>query len=329
VGALAPAWIERAHYDNRGTALIRSQQNYDATDGRNLDRLVDIVKKRHDGRVYAGLRGNWGAEYRVGSVPVHAWLADRGVDAIGYVFRTITSLSTDIEVAFDENNPAQYQMLNIRYVIVPSDRKPTVPAKLIASSGRHRLYEVPTSGYFQVVDRAASVSANRTNIEQATRGFRNSQLALQGIYPSVAFAGSPALQPTYGGTTPPAGPAGTVITQRNTLQDGVFGATVEARRQAVVLLKATYDPRWTVSVDGVRAKPEMMAPSLVGVEVSPGRHVVRFKYVPYSHYPVLLAIGALALLALVLIPRRDALRHRLESLRGSLRRPQLADGRDA
>src|SRR5919198_1075493 len=186
-----------------------------------------------------------------------------------------------------------------------SDRKPAVPAKLIGSAGSNRLYEVHTSGYFQVVDRAASVSANRTNIEPATRDFRNSQLALQGIYPSVAFPGEPALPPTYDGARPPPGPAGKVLAQSNTLQDGVFDATVEARRPAVVVLKATYDPRWTVTVDGQRAKPEMMAPSLVGVEVPPGRHVIRFRYAPYSHYPVLLAIGALTLLALVLVPRRQ------------------------
>jgi hypothetical protein len=182
-----------------------------------------------------------------------------------------------------------------------------VPAKLIASAGPNRLYEVSTSGYFQVVDRGASVSANRTNIELATRDFRNSQLALQGIYPSVTFSGAQALPPTYEGSAPPPGPAGKVLTQTNTLQDGVFDATVNARRRAVVLLKATYDPRWTVTVDGRRAKPEMMAPSLVGVEVGPGRHVVRFRYATYSHYPVLLGIGGLALLALLLIPRRDAL----------------------
>jgi hypothetical protein len=322
IAVLAPAWLERAHYDHRGTALIRSQQGYDAGDGRNIDRLIDIVKRRGDGRTYAGLRANWGAQYRVGSVPVQAWLADRGVDALGLVFRTITSLSTDIEVAFDENNPAQYQMLNIRYVIVPSDRKPTVPAKLIARAGVHRLYEVRTSGYFQVVDRAGSISANRTDIEQATRDFRNSHLALQGIYPSVAFPGEPMLPPTFQSTTPPAGPAGTVTAQSNTLQNGVFDATVVARRRAVVLLKATYDPRWTVTVDGRPAKPEMMAPSLVGVEVGPGRHVVRFKYVPYRHYPVLLAIGALTLLALGLFPCRDRVRRRLSGLRASVRRPR-------
>ena len=327
VVVLAPAWTERANYDERGVDLIRSQQGYDASDGRDLDRLIDIVQSRHDGRVYAGLRANWGEQYRVGSVPVQAWLADRGVDAIGLVFRTITSLSTDIEVAFDENNPAQYQMLNIRYVIVPSDRKPTVPAKLIASSGRHRLYEVQTSGYFQVVDRAPSVFADRTTVEQASKDFRQSNLASRGIYPGVAFAGAPALPPTFSGAKPPPGRAGKVITQSNTLQDGVFGATVEARRPAVVLLKATYDPRWTVTVDGLAGKPTMMAPSLVGVEVPTGRHVVRFRYKPYAGYPLLLALGALALLALVLVPHRAAVRRRLQSIRGRGRKPQVATAR--
>ena len=71
-----------------------------------------------------------------------------------------------------------------------------------------------------------------------------------------------------------------------------------------MLLKATYDPRWTVTVDKVRATPEMMAPSLVGVEVPPGTHVVEFRYAPYGGYPVLLSVGALGVLALVFLPRR-------------------------
>ena len=59
---------------------------------------------------------------------------------------------------------------------------------------------------------------------------------------------------------------------------------------------------------------------LVGVEVSPGRHIVRFKYSSYSHYPVLLAIGALTLLGLALYPRRTRARALLE--RRSRRRPR-------
>ena len=60
VGVLAPAWTERASYDQRGATLIRAQQAADATDGRDLDRLVAIAKARGGGRVYAGLRSNWG-----------------------------------------------------------------------------------------------------------------------------------------------------------------------------------------------------------------------------------------------------------------------------
>jgi hypothetical protein len=244
----------------------------------------------------------------VGDVPVHAWLADRDVDAIGFVFRTITSLSTDIEVAFDETNPAQYQMLNIRYLILPVDRQPPVPAKLLASSGRHRLWEVQTTGYLQVVDRSAPIAADRTNLEAATHVWRTSNLASKGIYPGIAFAGAQGPLPTFTGTKPPPGPPGRVLTQTNTLQDGVFTAAVQMNRPAVVLLKATYDPRWTATVDGRSAAPTMMAPSLVGVDVPIGIHEVIFRYKAYDQYPLLLVIGALTLAGLAIVPRRGTFR---------------------
>ena len=64
-------------------------------------------------------------------------------------------------------------------------------------------------------------------------------------------------------------------------------------------------------MDGLPDKATMMAPSLVGVEVPAGRHEVRFRYKPYGHYPLLLVIGALTLIALVLVPHRAALSRRL------------------
>lgn len=311
---LAPAWTERIDYHQFGAKVIGVQQAADATDGRDLDRLVAIVKERGDGRAYAGLRANWGKAYAVDYVTAYAWLADRKVDAIGFTFRTISSLSTDVEAAFDETNPAQYEMFNVRYLILPADRKPSVPAKLIGSSGRHRLWEAPTTGYIQVVDRARAIAADRTNVEQATKGFRQSNLASRGIYPGVAFAGGAAPAPTFAGATPPAGPPGRIVTQGATLQDGVFSGTVDANRPAVVLLKATYDRRWTATVDGLPSKPVMMAPSLVGVQVPAGRHVITFRYEPYDRYPLLLTVGGLTLLGLALVPRRAALRSRLARL---------------
>jgi hypothetical protein len=208
-------------------------------------------------------------------------------------------------------------MFNVRYLILSSDRRPAVPATLLAGSGPYRLWTVNTSGYIQVVDRAPPVEADRTNLEAATREFRQSRLASRGIYPGVAFAGAPGPLPTFAGATPPNQPAGRVVSQSQVLRDGVALATVNLNRRAVVLLKATYDPRWTVTVDGRRARPTMMAPSLVGVEVPKGRHLVWFRYKPYGAYPLLLALGALALIALAIIPRRAAVVDALIRLRAS------------
>jgi hypothetical protein len=148
---------------------------------------------------------------------------------------------------------------------------------------------------------------------------------LRSIYPGIAFAGARGAAPTFAGASPPREPPGSIVAQSARLQDGIFTASVRTTRSAVVLLKATYDPRWTVTLDGQAAKPTMMAPSLVGVEVPPGQHQVRFRYKPYSHYPMLLAIGAIALLALALVDRRDAVRRRLTRLSGERRKPQAPD----
>ncbi len=79
--------------------------------------------------------------------------------------------------------------------------------------------------------------------------------------------------------------------------------TVEADRPAFVLLKASFDPRWQVTVDGVPVEPEMIAPSFVGHGVAPGEHVVRFVYEPFPRYDLLLLVGALCLVGLAVVPR--------------------------
>lgn len=309
VGILAPAWSERYDYARTSARYITAQQAYDSTQGRAVDGLLATVKSLGGGRVYAGLRSNWGEQYTVGYVPMYAWLADRNVDQVGFAFRTLNSLSTDVEAAFDETNLAQYEMLGIRYLLLPAGHPLPVPATLIASAGGSRLYRVATSGYFQVVDRSAAIAANRTDVEQASLAWRQSNLALRNVYPGVAFAGSTPPPPTFAGPVPPRGKPGVVVSSTDDLAGGVFAASVDMRRTAVVLLKASYDPSWTATVDGRAVKPVMMAPSLVGVEVSPGRHSVQFRYAPYAAYPALFFIGILSFFALTGLPRRATLAH--------------------
>jgi len=74
-------------------------------------------------------------------------------------------------------------------------------------------------------------------------------------------------------------------------------------RTSVVLLSASFDGGWTVTVDGKPATPEMVAPALVGVTVSPGNHVVSFVYSAYPYYPELIALAIATALGFGFWPR--------------------------
>ena len=300
--ALAPAWSQVVTNEDRGAALIDAQLTADRTDGADVNALLDAAGAMGGGRLYAGMLSGWGRTYVVSSVPVLALPSHKELDAIGFNLRT-PSLMQNVETHFDETNPGDYQLFGIRFLLLPNDHPPPVPATLVERRGRHSLWTVGTTGYTQVVDTIGPITADRTDLGAQMSSFLHSGLPAKGLYPTVAFAGTPAALPTLGTSPAPAGPAGVVHTQENHLADGRFTTTVTANRKAVVLLKASYDPRWTVTVDGRPAATQMVAPAYVGVGVGPGRHTVRFTYEPYPHYPELLALGALTLLAIGLGPR--------------------------
>src|SRR5436190_408365 len=128
----------------------------------------------------------------------------------------------------------------------------------------------------------------------------------QGLVPVVAFAGGTAASPTDPAGTPQATPAGSFSVQYDLPDDGLFGGEVIVNRPSVVMLKATYDPRWHVTVDDKPAKTQMIAPAYLGVAVGPGKHRIAFEYVPFAYYWVLLLLGGLTLLVLALLPRYAA-----------------------
>jgi hypothetical protein len=321
-GLLAPAWRERGGYDVADAGMIASQRAVERRDGAEFAKLVHEATARGGGRIYAGMRANWGRNYTIGAVPASAELSNANVDAIGFTFRTVQSLSTDVEASFDETNPAQYEALNVKYLILPDDREPSVPAKLLDTAGRHRLYEIDTSGYFQVIDVIGSVPADRTDLRDQTASFRNSNSARRDAYPSIAFDGAAAAPPTVDGSEPTAGAPGRVLDTKIDADKGSFRATVIAARPAAVLLKETYDPRWLVTVDGKGAKPVMLAPSLVGVTVPAGQHVVTFQYRSFQYYPLLFALGLLTLFGLAIWPYRPATWRPSRRRRRSASRPE-------
>jgi hypothetical protein len=300
---LAPAWTQIAHFDRQGATWIHEQRAADSTDGADLQKLVDIVQEAGNGRVYAGMTNNWGrTDYRVYSVPVYQELLNRGADQVGFTLRTVSILS-DPEFAFYEGDPVDADVFNVKYMILPQGHAPPSESKLIASSGRHRLYEMPTTGYLEVVDTVSPpISADRATMDQQPTAFLNSGLPYKKRFPTVSYDGEPAARASLPLSADPSSPAGSVDSQYALPDDGTFGGIVTANRRAVVLLKASYHPRWHVTVDGRPARTQMVAPGMVAVPVPEGTHRVEFVYEPYPHYLLLFAVGGLAILLLALFP---------------------------
>jgi membrane protein YfhO len=296
-----PAWLDRATYAASDSSSLALQVVNDQTDGAALDVLINDIKSDGGGRAYAGMAGNWGAQYEIGQVPVFEYLADNSVDEVGFLLRT-PSLVSDNEAYFNQNDPAQYQLYNVRYILMPEGMQPPVPATLIASSGRHRLWLVATSGYLQVVDTSGIVEANRADMATQMQPYLQSAAFHGGDLATVAFNGGTAALPTLPVTASPTTPPGTSTDTIVDGQDGEYAGVVTATRTAAVVLKATYDPGWRVTVDGKEATPYMVVPGFVAVTVGAGMHTVVFQYVAYSHYPLLLGIGVLTLLGLALAP---------------------------
>jgi len=291
---LSPAWLEREAFDRVGGNWIRYQRTIDATDGAVIRSLVEEAEARGPGRIYAGLSGNWGAEYRIWSVPVYAALLAYDADAVGFVLRT-TSLSSDFEAVFEESNPAHYGLFNVRYLILPAGRRPPVPATMIDERNGNTLWEVQTTGYLEVVDSVPpAIAADRTNLSQRVGSFLQSDMLLQGRYPTISFSGEPAAPPTAPGGLALPGPAGDVRFEHAALADGEVTALITANRPAMVILKSSFDPRWQVRIDGVPLAPQMVAPSFVGRTVPAGTYSVEFRYRPFPRYDLLFAIGAVA-----------------------------------
>jgi len=234
-------------------------------------------------------------------------------DDVGFSLRT-TSLASDFEAAFDDTDPAQYELFDIRYLILPEDRQPSVPATFVDRQDGNVLWQVPTSGYLDVVDTTSpTIRADRTNLFQRASFFMKSELLRAGRYPTIAFAGQPAAPPTLPAGTTPSGPPGSIRSEDDALAEGSVTAEVVADRPAVVLLKVSFDPRWVVMVDGVPTTTQMVAPSFIGVAIPAGAHSIAFRYQPFPDYALLLAIGALTFVGLWMVP---ALAERKRSRRG-------------
>jgi hypothetical protein len=302
---VAPAAWERIGYEHQGAVWIGEQARAEATDGVGFAALVERAQSLGPGRIFAGLRGPSIPAYRIGQVPAFAALLNLQADAIGFT-RPTWSLMSPAEYRFENGNAIHRELFGVRYVILPEDQ-PIPSAERIAQVGRHVLWRIPEVTYLDVVDTIAPIEADRKNLGRQMAPYLTSGLYADRRVPTVAFGGRAAARPTLGPDDLPAMPPGVVIDDTADPSRGVFEGTVDMGRPGVVLVKASYDPRFVATVDGAEVPTQMLAPAMVGIPVPAGEHEVRLEYHPYPGYLVLFAIGIAAILGLWLLGRRGFL----------------------
>ena len=300
---LIPAYSERRFYLAENSSYLADNQQSLAKEEQELSALFGTLKKLPSGRIYAGLPENWGSQYVVGRIPVYFLLQQEGLNMTGWLYHRF-SLTSEFERIFDETSWEQYNLFNVRYVVAPKGQTFPRFVKPLEQFGRHHLYEVQTTGYFDLVDSDVTLAGDRADFFPAASSWAASRLlrvkqhpqVLIGRYSreienSVPLSAAPDVIPKIQVS---AGPSrGKVLSEE--VGDNFFAAGVKVERDSLLMLKATYHPNWRATVNGVETDPVMLMPSVLGIQLPPGDHQVRMEYRPRRLRVVLLALGLLTL----------------------------------
>jgi hypothetical protein len=261
------------------------------------------IKDHGGGRAYAGQSINWGQYFTVGYVPVYKYLESQDVDEMAYTVPSL-SLMLDPEIDFDEDNPADYALFGVRYLLLPTDMATPVPAQRVMTDGTYSLWVIAPNSYVDLVHVTGTISADRADIGSESVVYL--QLLQPNQVSSVKWPGErpppapsvTALQAQLGVPSP-----GTVDSVQASPPQGSFSTEVTLTKPGTLVFSAAYDPGWHAWVDGRATPTEMVAPALVGVNLAPGKHHIVFRYSGFQWYPELWAFGLLSLVAMWLLGR--------------------------
>ncbi|MCJ7741054.1 YfhO family protein, partial [Candidatus Microgenomates bacterium] len=178
-----------ASFNNRWIGEANIAYQYDQ---KNFQDLVVFLKSQPNGRIYAGRPGNWGKQLKLGSTQLYMLLGIHDYDMSQFLPETWSMLSEN-EQDFDERVAEDYNLLNIRYIIADSNHDFTQKAKEIKQFGPFKLFEVPTSGWFDVVNSPMFVQSDKTNFINIVNLWHRSYPRRWNMYPLISVEKKPAI----------------------------------------------------------------------------------------------------------------------------------------
>jgi hypothetical protein len=315
---LLPAARERLAYSAYNGVIGEEHRSAIASEGPDVAALIARIKSGAKGRVFPGLASGRGKQLRIGSAPLFHFLSLAGLDSVAFAFHAM-SICSDTMYAFDETRASHHALFGVRWVI---DEAPIPAIRALARSagkfGRFELWEMPTSSLFDVVDAPIHYDGPIEQFPPQSEAWLKSSLPDFKIH--LLFDRDPGWNARLGPHDPmpdpsrflPPGSAGTIFDEH--ASPGSYGASVNAARDAFVLLKMSWHPRWRATIDGRRAKTELLSPGFVGVRVPAGLHLVELTYDGATPKLVCLLLGAVLFVSLILFEARGRLAPVIESL---------------
>jgi hypothetical protein len=322
---LFPAWRERARWLGQNDEWGARNLAANRAEAPDVARLMEIARQG-GGRVYPGLAAKWGGTLRIGDVPLYARVSEARIPALAFLYHSM-SLTSDAMVLFDEGDEAQYRVFGVTRVLASKDQP--LPAFLtpIEDVGRFRAYAAPGEGFFDVVSVPARVACDRRTLYDVSSAWLVSPWPARRRCVALDLRGAPGAVPSVPSLSPgeplpdmPAASPGRVESEHRERE--IYDATISAGADAFVLFKMTWNPRWRLTIDGVRAGTFPVAPGFVAAPVAPGRHEVHAEYEPGRAKLALLALVPLVAAGASAFERRGLLRRAQERI-ASVRLPAL------
>ena len=272
--------VNRSHYD-------RQRPDLEAA-------LADVraILAERPGRAFAGRATAWGKDFRVGYVPVYAYLTRAHIDQASFLFHAMSKTS-DIMVLRNDASPIQDAAFGVRAVMAPAGHAVPEQYKVRGIHGPFAVYDASPEGYFAVVDLAGHYIGPAATHHEASVEWLRSPLPRRGLLVSLDSRAS----------VGPAVPAGALmpVPQPETPRPGVvvsegkdgetYSARVRMERPGYAEIKITWAPGLEATVDGAPAPLLHVTPGFGAVAVPEGEHDVVVRYRPGPLKPLLLALG--------------------------------------